>query len=44
MEALDALYGGRGREMVLENIRRSMNFDGGFGTEPGAESHGGQGE
>lgn len=32
------------RDTVLENIQRSMNFDGGFGTEPGAESHGGQGE
>lgn len=32
------------REAILENIRGSMNFDGGFGTEPGAESHGGQGK
>ena len=40
---LDKLHEGRGRELVVDNIRRSMNFDGGFGTEPGAESHGGQG-
>jgi geranylgeranyl transferase type-2 subunit beta len=43
LDELDKLHGGRGRELVVENIRKSMNFDGGFGTEPGAESHGGQG-
>lgn len=35
---------GTARERILKNIQGSMNFDAGFGTEPGAESHGGQGE
>lgn len=41
---LDELYDGQGRQLVLENILGCMNFDGAFGTDPGAESHGGQGE
>ena len=41
---LDALFDGNGRNAVVENILGCMNFDGAFGTEPGAESHGGQGE
>ena len=44
LDELEKLHDGRGKELVVDNIRRSMNFDGGFGTEPGAESHGGQGE
>ena len=40
---LDALFDGNGRNAVVENILGCMNFDGAFGTEPGAESHGGQG-
>lgn len=40
---LERLHVGRGKELVVDNIANSMNFDGGFGTEPGAESHGGQG-
>jgi len=43
LEALDDLYEGRGRELVIGNLKGSMNFDGGFGVEPGAESHGAQG-
>lgn len=38
------LHRGRARELMVENLRGSMNFDGGFGTEPGGESHGGQGK
>jgi hypothetical protein len=38
------LYGGKGREMLIENLRGCMNFDGGFGSTPGGESHGGQSE
>ncbi|WVQ80578.1 hypothetical protein IAT38_002683 [Cryptococcus sp. DSM 104549] len=30
------------RDNIVENIRRCQNFDGGFGTSPGAESHSGQ--
>lgn len=30
------------REKVVENLKGCMNFDSGFGTTPGAESHGGQ--
>jgi geranylgeranyl transferase type-2 subunit beta len=44
LDALEAAHGGTGRELVLDNIVRSMNFDGAFGAEPGAESHGAQGE
>ena len=40
---LDALHQGTGRVLVVERIKGSMNFDGGFGLEPGAESHGAQG-
>lgn len=43
LDDLDKLYEGRGRELVIERIRGSGNFDGGFGLEPGGESHGGQG-
>ena len=39
LDSLDELHGGAGRERVCENVRRSMNFDGAFGAEPGAESH-----
>lgn len=28
----------------MNRIKDSMNFDGGFGLEPGGESHGGQGQ
>jgi geranylgeranyl transferase type-2 subunit beta len=44
LDALDELYDGKGRELVLDNLVGCMNFDSAFGTEPGAESHGGQGE
>ncbi|KAL7420197.1 Rab geranylgeranyltransferase [Cryptotrichosporon argae] len=30
------------RARVTDNVRRSMNFDGSFGSRPGAESHGAQ--
>ncbi|KAK4685251.1 geranylgeranyl transferase type-2 subunit beta, partial [Tremellales sp. Uapishka_1] len=30
------------REKIIDNLQRSLNFDGGFGREPGGESHGGQ--
>lgn len=40
---LEALYDGKGRELVIDNFVRSMNYDGAFGAEPGAESHGAQG-
>jgi prenyltransferase beta subunit len=30
--------------MLIENLRGCMNFDGGFGSTPGGESHGGQSE
>ncbi|WVN86270.1 uncharacterized protein L203_101432 [Cryptococcus depauperatus CBS 7841] len=30
------------RESITDNIKNCMNFDGGFGTRPGAESHSGQ--
>ncbi|KAK1925313.1 terpenoid cyclases/protein prenyltransferase alpha-alpha toroid [Papiliotrema laurentii] len=42
LDDLDSLYDGKGRQLVLDNILGCMNFDGAFGTEPGAESHGGQ--
>lgn len=44
LDDLDEIYEGKGRELVLENLRGSGNFDGGFGPEPGGESHGAQGE
>lgn len=44
LNALEALYDGTGRELVVGNIAGSMNFDGAFGSELGAESHGAQGE
>src|SRR5690349_5877766 len=37
---LDAAFDGRGRELVVGHIERCKNFDGGFGSEEGAESHG----
>ena len=40
---LDELDEGK-KEKMVDWIRRSGNFDGGYGTEPGAESHAGQGE
>lgn len=40
---LEQLHGGKGRELVIDNFVRSMNYDGAFGAEPGAESHGAQG-
>ena len=44
LDALDdgSLYKGRAREMIVENLRGCMNFDSGFGSTPGGESHGGQ--
>ncbi len=39
---LDAAFDGRGRALVVGNIERCRNFDGGFGAREGAESHGGQ--
>jgi len=44
LKALDDLFEGRGRDLVVDNIRRSMNFDGAFGSGPGGESHGAQGQ
>lgn len=44
LDALDELHGGQGRQLVVDNLLGCMNFDSAFGTEPGAESHGGQGE
>lgn len=46
MDALDdeKLYEGRARGMLVENLRGCMNFDSGFGSTPGGESHGGQSE
>lgn len=43
LDDLEALYDGKGRELVIDNFVRSMNYDGAFGAEPGAESHGAQG-
>lgn len=43
LDALETIHGGKGRELVVGNIAGSMNFDGAFGSEPGAESHGAQG-
>jgi geranylgeranyl transferase type-2 subunit beta len=40
----DTLHGGKARELIVANLRGCMNFDSGFGTTPGAESHGGQSE
>ncbi|BEJ13839.1 hypothetical protein CspHIS471_0310130 [Cutaneotrichosporon sp. HIS471] len=42
LDALEAAREGKGRKLVLDNIVGSMNFDGAFGAEPGAESHGAQ--
>ena len=42
MDALRKLFDGKGLDLVVENIRLSMNFDGAFGSGPGAESHGSQ--
>ncbi|TXT13441.1 hypothetical protein VHUM_00808 [Vanrija humicola] len=39
---LDKLYGGSGRQRVIDHLVGSMNFDGAFGSAPGAESHGAQ--
>lgn len=44
LDELDKLHGGQGRELLVGNITGSMNYDGAFGAEPGAESHGAQGE
>jgi geranylgeranyl transferase type-2 subunit beta len=41
---LDAAFDGKGRQLVVGHIERCKNFDGGFGSEEGAESHGGQSE
>lgn len=38
------LYDGGARELIVGNLKGCMNFDSGFGTTPGAESHGGQSE
>jgi geranylgeranyl transferase type-2 subunit beta len=43
LDALETIHDGKGRELVVGNIVGSMNFDGAFGSEPGAESHGAQG-
>lgn len=43
LKDLKEMHDGNGRELVMNNILGCMNFDGAFGTEPGAESHGGQG-
>jgi geranylgeranyl transferase type-2 subunit beta len=40
----DTLHGGKARELIVGNLKGCMNFDSGFGTTPGAESHGGQSE
>jgi geranylgeranyl transferase type-2 subunit beta len=44
LDAMDTIYDGKGRQLVVDNIVNSMNFDGAFGSEPGAESHGAMGE
>lgn len=44
LDALESAHGGKGRELVISNIVSSLNFDGAFGAEPGAESHGAWGE
>ena len=44
MDSLRALHDGKGLDLVVDNVRRSMNFDGAFGSGPGAESHGAQGK
>lgn len=38
------LHDGGARELIVGNLKGCMNFDSGFGTTPGAESHGGQSE
>ncbi|RXK38542.1 geranylgeranyl transferase type-2 subunit beta [Tremella mesenterica] len=42
MDNLRSLHDGRGLRLVVEHIQKCMNFDGGFGTTIGGESHGGQ--
>lgn len=42
LNALDGAFEGRGRELVIGHIERCRNFDGGFGSDEGNESHGGQ--
>ncbi|ORX40263.1 terpenoid cyclases/protein prenyltransferase alpha-alpha toroid [Kockovaella imperatae] len=42
LDSLRALYNDKGLDLVVDNVRRSMNFDGAFGSRPGAESHGAQ--
>lgn len=32
------------REVIVGHFERCRNFDGGFGSREGSESHGGQGE
>ena len=32
------------KEKVIEHIRSCRNFDGGFGNNPGSESHSAQGD
>ncbi|KAL1408392.1 Rab geranylgeranyltransferase [Vanrija albida] len=44
LDDLNALYDGTGRQRVIDHLVGSMNFDGAFGSAPGAESHGAQGE
>lgn len=44
LDALETVHNGKGRQLVIDNIVSSLNFDGAFGAEPGAESHGAWGE
>jgi geranylgeranyl transferase type-2 subunit beta len=44
LKDLDEAFDGKGRELVIGHIERCRNFDGGFGSDEGSESHGGQSE
>lgn len=43
MGQLDKLEEGGRKERVISHIRQCRNFDGGFGSNPGSESHSAQG-
>ena len=44
LDVLDTALDGKARDLVVGNIARCRNFDGGFGATEGSESHGGQSE
>lgn len=44
LKDLDEAFDGKGRDLVIGHIERCRNFDGGFGSDEGSESHGGQSE